>query len=103
MLASRTRAPSSNPLAELAYAVPFRVDRSRAPAYRLVNTGYEPVMGLTLSLLGSGVMTSTAPRVIDVGAAVDLTVLGEDLALRTVLVVRWFRPGGDEYLWRVSF
>lgn len=89
--------------AEPAYAVPLRVDRSEAPRYRLFNVGHERLVGVTLSLLGSGAMPSVAPRALDVGAAIEVVIRGDDLARRTVLVVRWFRPSGDEYLWRVSF
>ncbi|MDF2443826.1 MAG: hypothetical protein JWR01_2029 [Subtercola sp.] len=103
MLASRTAAVTSNPWAEAAYAVPLRVDRSAAPVYRIVNTGHEPLEGLTFCLLGSGVMNTGTPRSLDVGATLEVTIRGEDLARRSVLVVRWFRPAGEEYLWRVSF
>ncbi|GGF26443.1 hypothetical protein [Subtercola lobariae] len=90
-------------LPEPAYAVPLRIDRSGAPRYRITNVGHEQLVGLTYSLLGSGVMNSPAPRLLDVGATTDVIIRGEDLARRTVLVIRWFRPSGEEYLWRVSF
>ncbi|MEF2975670.1 hypothetical protein [Subtercola sp. YIM 133946] len=88
---------------EAAYSVPLRVDRSGAPRYRIVNVGHERLVGLTFSLLGSGVMTSAVPRTLDVGEGAEVVIRGDDLARRTVLVVRWFRPSGEEYLWRVSF
>ncbi|CAN5356084.1 hypothetical protein BH09ACT6_BH09ACT6_00750 [soil metagenome] len=88
---------------EPAYAVPLQVDRSRAPTYRVVNVGHERLLGLTFCLLGSGVTPASAPRVLDVGAATDILIRGDDLARRTVLLIRWFRPSGEEYLWRVSF
>ena len=91
------------PDVEPAYAVPLRVDRSAAPCYRLFNVGHERLVGVTFSLLGSGAMPSRAPQTLDVGAALDVVIRGDDLARRTVLVVRWFRPTGEEYLWRVSF
>ena len=91
------------PLREPAYAVPLRVDRSHAPRYRLLNVGHERLIGLSTTLLGSGAMTASAPVTLDVGAATELLIRGDDLARRTVLVVRWFRPTGEEYLWRVSF
>lgn len=96
-------APTSNPDAEPAYAVPLRVDRGAAPVYRIINVGHEPLDGLTFSLIGSGVMQTGSPRRLDVGGTLDVIIRGEDLARRSVLVVRWFRPSGDEYLWRVSF
>ena len=90
-------------LPEPAYAVPLRVDRQGAPLYRLINVGHEKLLGLTFCLLGSGVMNASKPQAIDVGAAAEILIRGDDLARRTVLVVRWFRPSGEEYLWRVSF
>lgn len=88
---------------EQAYAVPLRVDRTRAPLYRLVNTSAEELVGLTFCLLGSGVMKTSMPQNLAAGEAADVTIRGDDLARRTVLVVRWFRPTHQEYLWRVSF
>ncbi|MEA9985296.1 MULTISPECIES: hypothetical protein [Subtercola] len=88
---------------ETAYAVPLRVDRRRAPVYALVNVGHERIVGLTFCLLGSGAMNVSIPQSLDVGGAAEVLIRGHDLARRTVLVVRWFRPSGEEYLWRVSF
>ncbi|QWT23658.1 hypothetical protein KPL76_13290 [Subtercola sp. PAMC28395] len=92
-----------NPLPEAAYAVPLRVDRSRAPQYTITNVGHERLVGVTFCLLGSGVMPACEPRVLEVGACAGITIRGEDLSRRTVLLVRWFRPTGEEYLWRMSF
>ncbi|MCU1477222.1 MAG: hypothetical protein JWQ64_1915 [Subtercola sp.] len=103
LTAARRENLDEPPLPEPAYAVPLRVDRSAAPRYRLFNVGHEQLIGLTCSLLGSGVMNNSAPLTLDVGAQTDITIRGDDLARRTVLVVRWFRPSGEEYLWRVSF
>lgn len=88
---------------ELAYAVPFIVDRSAAPHFRLINVGTEPVRAITLTLLGPGVMLSEIPNRLAPGESLDFTVLGENLARGTIAVVRWFRPDESEYLWRVSF
>lgn len=86
------------------YRVPLRVDRSLAPAfYRLVNESTEPLRGVTAMLSGPGVMPALAPIALAPGAHVDLRIRGADLARSTLLVVRWLRPNGDEYLWRVSF
>ena len=87
-----------------AYAVPFRVDRSRAPHhYRLINVGHEPIHALRVSLLGSGVMLPVSALRVAPGGDVTITVRGRDLPRTAVLVVRWFRPDGEEFLWRVSF
>lgn len=85
------------------YRVPFAFDRSRAPRYRLLNRGVETVRGVTAILVGSGVMPAPLPRSLAPGDALDLDIRGEDLARDTTLVVRWLRPNGEEYLWRVAF
>ncbi|GAA2223385.1 PilZ domain-containing protein [Herbiconiux moechotypicola] len=88
----------------LAYRVPFRFDRTDAPrSYALVNTGDEVVRGLSFSLLGAGVMRATPPLLLAPGQLVRLRIRAENLPVSTVLVVRWFRPDDDEFLWRVSF
>ncbi len=89
---------------ELPYRVPLEFDRSLAPRrYRIVNVGGEPLRGVTALLSGPGVMTALPPTALAPGAWVDLAIRGQDLARSTVLVVRWIRPDGREYLWRVSF
>jgi hypothetical protein len=86
------------------YRVPFRVDRSDAPpVYRLVNTSPETLTGLRVLLLGTGLMLPVSRLRLRPGAALTVIVRGSNLARSSVLVVRWFRPGGEEYLWRVSF
>lgn len=88
----------------LAYQVPLRLDRRGAPdRYLLRNVGDEPLRGLSFSLLGAGLMRATAPLLLAPGQEVRLGIRGATLPLTAVLVVRWFRPNGDEYLWRVSF
>jgi len=88
----------------LAYRVPFTVDRSHAPRrYYLVNRGSETLDAVRLCLLGSGVMLPLSSRRLPPGAVLAFAVRGSDLARDAVVVVRWFRPDGDEYLWRISF
>lgn len=85
------------------YRVPFLFDRSRAPTYRLVNVGPERLRGVSVALLGSGLMSPVMPGTLESTEAIELRVRGEHLARDTVLVVRWLRPDGSDYLWRVSF
>jgi hypothetical protein len=85
------------------YRVPFAFDRASAPHYRLRNTGREPLRGVTATLVGSGVMPAALPRALAPGEHLDLMIRGEDLARDAVLVIRWLRPSGEEYLWRVAF
>lgn len=87
-----------------AYPVPFWIDRRHAPRlYRVCNTGDEPVRGVRATLLGPGHVEPVLVPLLDIGGAVTLTVLGPDLERGSVAVLRWFRPDGDEYLWRFSF
>jgi hypothetical protein len=93
-----------SPQPPLPYAVPFRVDRDAGPRrYLLTNTSEERVDGVALSLLGQGVMPASPPRALEPGETLEVLISGRDLARSTVLVVRWFRPTGEEFLWRVSF
>lgn len=87
----------------MAYRVPWRVDRRYAPTYRLVNIAGEPLWGVSLSISGAAMMRVTAPRRLRPGECLAVTIRGRDIPRDTVLIVRWFRPNGDEYLWRVSF
>ncbi|MFB2581737.1 hypothetical protein ACEXQD_10815 [Herbiconiux sp. P15] len=92
------------PVETVAYRVPLRLDRREAPhRYLLRNAGDEPLRGLSFSLLGSGVMRATPPLLLAPGAEVVLRIRGSTLPVSAVLIIRWFRPNGDEYLWRVSF
>ncbi|TAJ49804.1 MAG: hypothetical protein EPO52_02335 [Herbiconiux sp.] len=88
----------------VAYPVPLRLDRRGAPnTYRLTNISQEPLRGLSFSLLGAGLMRATAPLLLAPGQEVSLRIRGESLPVSAVLIIRWFRPNGDEFLWRVSF
>jgi hypothetical protein len=88
-----------------AYAVPWTFDRSLGPPlFTLTNVGSEVLHAISLHLLGSGTMLCRAPITMRPGDTVRIVLRhDDDLARDTVLVVRWFRPDGGEYLWRVSF
>ncbi|WP_368499442.1 hypothetical protein [Herbiconiux sp. A18JL235] len=101
MATSSLSEPRSLPTA---YPVPLRLDRRDAPhSYTLKNIGDEPLRGISFSLLGPGLMRATPPVLLQPGERLRLRIRGTGLSVGTVLVVRWFRPGGDEYLWRISF
>ena len=85
------------------YRVPFLFDRTRAPTYRLVNVGPERLRGVTVALLGTGLMSPVMPGALEPTEAIELKVRGERLARDALLVVRWVRPDGSDWLWRVSF
>jgi hypothetical protein len=85
------------------YRVPFFFDRSRAPVYRLVNVGSEPLRGVTLTLLGAGVMPAGIPVALGPTEAIELTIRGDHLERASSIVVRWLRPSGEDYVWRAAF
>lgn len=88
----------------VAYRVPLRLDRrGAAGVYLLTNVGDEPLRGLSFSLLGAGLMRASPPLLVVPAQQVQLTIRGDELPVSAILIVRWFRPNGDEYLWRVSF
>ena len=89
---------------EPAYRVPFALERlPELNLYRLTNTGGETIVGATLTLHGSGLMAASPPRSLAPEDTIEVLIAGRELALNAILVVRWFRPNGTEYLWRVSF
>ena len=95
-------APLDSP-SDPAYRVPWRLDRRRAPRFELRNVSGERLIAFTLATLGPGTLIWGLPTAVEAGAAVRFTLHAEDPARDTVVVVRWSRPNGDEYLWRVSF
>ena len=84
----------------LAYRVPFMLERDRARhTYLLTNTSPETVHGVTFTMHGSGVMAISPPRTLRPEHGIEVTIATRE----AILVVRWFRPNGTEYLWRVEF
>ncbi|MGX5681455.1 hypothetical protein [Schumannella luteola] len=90
-------------LNDFAYRVPLMVERGPGRLYRFTNIGPEVLRGVTLTLHGSGVMGANAPSTLRPGETLEVDIAGRQLARDSILVVRWFRPSGEEYLWRVSF
>jgi len=86
-----------------AYPVPFRIDRSRAPRYRLVNASAERLRWVRIEMDGPGVASARLTPRLEPGGAVEVMVRGPDLAERSRLCVRWLRPNGEEYLWAIAF
>jgi hypothetical protein len=87
---------------ESAYRVPWSFERGDGH-YALRNLGRESLEAVTFSLYGSGVMPATAPATLHAGDALEIVISGRNLAKDAIGLVRWFRPDGLEYLWRVSF
>lgn len=87
---------------EDAYRVPFQLERT-PPTYRLLNVGDEPVHGVAVTIHGAGTLAANSPAKLQPGEALEVTVTGDQLERASILVVRWFRPNGAEFLWRASF
>jgi hypothetical protein len=87
---------------ESAYRVPWRFDRGNG-IYVLRNLGAETLTGVTFVLRGPGIMPASLPVTLDAGDVLEIAISGHDLARATLGVIRWFRPDGQEYLWRVAF
>src|SRR5580704_6609696 len=103
---SRTRLAALS--RETAYRVPWLFERGDGLAmppncFSLRNLGAERLTAVTFNLYGSGVMPASAPATLEAGDALEIVISGRDLAKDTIGLVRWFRPNGQEYLWRVSF
>jgi hypothetical protein len=104
MSPSRLAALSS----ETAYRVPWLFERgdgilSPANCFALRNLGPERLTAVTFNLYGSGVMPVSAPATLESGDSLEIVISGHDLSRNTIGLIRWFRPNGQEYLWRVSF
>ncbi len=98
MTSSRSTQPPA------AYPVPFSIERDTGRRrYVITNRGPERLEGITMSLLGAGIMPASSPSTLAPGESLEVSISLRDLARSTVLIVRWFRPTGEEYLWRVSF
>ncbi len=87
---------------ESAYRVPWLFERGHGH-YCLRNLGRESLVAVTFALYGPGLTPATAPATVEPGDALEIVIAGDDLARSTIGIVRWFRPDGQEYLWRVSF
>ncbi|MFC6355081.1 hypothetical protein [Luethyella okanaganae] len=94
--------PHDSP-SESAYRVPWRIDRGAAPRYELLNVGHERLVGIHLALLGTGALIWGLPTALSPGQRFSFILHSDDPSRATVVLVRWFRPDGAEYLWRVSF
>jgi hypothetical protein len=86
------------------YRVPWIFIRPiRGRTYVLDNLSDERLTGVTVTLFGRGLMPVGPPATVDPGMNLELTIYGDKLAENSVGVVRWFRPDGSEWLWRVAF
>ena len=86
---------------EDAYPVPFTLKR-RPPVYSLLNTSSEAVHGVAVIVHGAGALAANSPAKLQPGEELEVTIEERHLESGSLLVVRWFRPDGVEYLWRAK-
>lgn len=86
---------------EDAYPVPFRLER-RPPVYRFVNDSAEAVHGVAVIIHGAGTLAANSPAKLQPGEELEVTIDDRYRQPDSLLVVRWFRPDGVEYLWRAK-
>jgi hypothetical protein len=88
---------------ELAYQVPFRVDRTDAPRlYHVTNMSLETLECLSMTHLGTGYCPPLRVRHLAPGDTLSVAVFGADRESTGIVIVRWRRPDRSEYLWRMS-
>lgn len=91
-------------IVDRAYPVPFLLRRDWASrTYRLENVSSETLDGVSLTMHGGGLLGASSPALLQPAETLEVSIAGRHLARDSILVVRWFRPDGVEYLWRVSF
>jgi len=86
-----------------AYPVPWLFIREHAPTYGVKNGSLETLRHVSFSLIGPGAVPAHAPVSVEPGGIAWVPISGSELARATLLVVRWRRENGDEYLWRAAF
>lgn len=84
------------------YPVPFTVHR-RPPRFDFVNIGSESVRGFTMTVTGRGAPRISRPVSLSPGESTGLRLVGREIERDVAVIVRWLRPDGSEYLWRVTF
>ena len=83
--------------------MPFRFERGGGlHTYQLRNVGAETVHGVTLVAHGPSLLRVSAPAELSPGQGIEVQLAARDRARSTVLVVRWLRHDGLEYVWLVS-
>ncbi|WP_375399425.1 hypothetical protein [uncultured Amnibacterium sp.] len=58
---------------------------------------------MTVTLLGSARLIAAVPGRVHPGERIRFAIRGQDPAIDSTLIVRWLRPGGEEYLAREVF
>lgn len=84
---------------ELAYPVPWAITRTRAPECRARNAGPEILERVTVADLTTGRLLTTAAVRVAPGQTIEIPL---DRSRAGAAILRWTRPTGSEYLFRIT-
>ena len=99
------REPADRPCA---IALPWRVSaRSASGVLEVEHCGDRPAHSVRFALAGAGVLGLSLPGTVLPGERVRVVVRGgvagvSAAAPDALLVLRWFEPGGQEFLWPIA-
>ncbi|PZU46940.1 MAG: hypothetical protein DI566_06345 [Microbacterium sp.] len=86
---------------EVAYAVPWSVDRSALPWCRLRNASGERLSNVSIQVFGDGWILPASPlcRHLEPGAELRIVLAGREQQDAGRVTVHWERSDGAEYAW----
>ncbi|MDL9981350.1 hypothetical protein [Microbacterium candidum] len=85
---------------QAAYAIPWRVDRSRLPDLEVHNVGTESLLSVVAQMSGDGwARPPTLVPSMHPGARMRFALRSQSEADTARIAVRWRRVDGEEYAW----
>lgn len=84
---------------ELAYPVPWAIIRTNVPHCRARNVGPETLELVTVADLATGRLLTTGAARVAPGNAIEFRL---DDSRVGAAIIRWTRPTGSEYLFRIT-
>ncbi|MEB4614631.1 hypothetical protein [Leucobacter sp. M11] len=89
---------------QLAYRVPWAVlQRDPDGTVEVLNIGTERLRFVRFAVIGAGLLGMSLPGPVDVNERLSVRVRGLAAEPASLLLLRWFRPHGGEYLWPIAF
>lgn len=87
---------------EVAYRVPWSVDRSTPPWVRIRNVSTDVLECVSTQTFGEGWIEPAEPQArVAPGGEVRVALLDDRARNSCRVTVHWFRPTGEEYAWTV--
>lgn len=91
---------ADEPLPQTAYAIPWRVDRSRLPVLEVHNAGTERLSSVVAQMSGDGwARPPTLIALMAPGARMRFALRSQSEADTARVAMRWRRHSGEEYAW----